>query len=170
MGLSLSLCHQNHLQNENCNFAQETPRFYIHFGINWAHPSIEEASIREWTGGFAICRQAMLRDITRIRMGAGRSFMPASFIPANGKTTLLLQPILAFQNQLGDSKKKGQRNNFPFPSKIIFDTDRKPHSFYFFKSCHQNSELILSVHCGAICWCKIWVSTAKHVDPGLAVL
>lgn len=55
MGLSLTPCHQNHLQNENCNFAQETPGFYIHFGINWAHPSIEEASIRESTGGFAIC-------------------------------------------------------------------------------------------------------------------
>lgn len=134
MGLSLSLCHQNHLQNENCSFSQETPRIYIHFGINWAHPSIEEEGIRESRGGFAICRWAMLWDIARTKMGAGRSFIPANL--ANGKATLLFQPILAFQNQLGDSKKKGQRNNYPFPSRAIFDADRKPHSFSFFKSCH----------------------------------
>lgn len=71
------------------------------------------------------------QDRTRTKTGAGRSFMPASF--TNGKMMLLLQLTLAFQNQLGDIKKKGQRNNFPSPSKAIFDTDRKRHSFSFFQ-------------------------------------
>lgn len=76
---------------------QKPPGFYIHFGINRAHPSIGEASVRESTGGYGhLHRRAVLRDTARTKVGAGRSFMPAIF--TNERTELLLQPMLAFQN------------------------------------------------------------------------
>lgn len=98
--------------------------------------------------------------------------MPESF--TNGKATLLLQPIAAFKINVETARKKGQRNNFPFPKRVVFDTDRKPYSFSFSNlgiKIQSLYFLCIVVQCGgAKSESPCIMHTAKHVHLRLAIL
>ena len=134
MGLPPSLCHQNHPQKENCHFARETPGFYIHFGINWAHTSAEGTSVREPTRGSGHLHWgAAPREMARTKVGVGRRFMPAIF--TNGRTELPLQLMLACQSPSWDSKRAEEWHfHSLLPVKMYLIQTQKNIPFVFFSN------------------------------------